>query len=194
MNRYNELEEWIEEYRKVRIEKKSDYLANNLSSMEMLFYEKLDLLVKEQTSLQKSETEREVKYFYLCRLMSSEYTESYESVLGLSTQMLYLDEQKSQVYWFPHMIYENIQMDMKEVEQIVRKKFLRLEVAELFYLKRKLLGDDWNLLQQCFSDLIKGAMDVFMNRSLKLEKELVVLSGNYMDHLQVVWHGDTERR
>lgn len=194
MNRCNELEECIEEYRKVRIEKKSDYLANNLSSMETLFYEKLELLVKEQTSLQESETEREVKYFYLCRLMSSEYTESYESVLGLSTQMLYLDEQKSQVYWFPHLIYKNIQMDMKEVEQIVRKKFLRLEVSELFYLKRKLLGDDWNLLQQCFSDLIKGAMEVFMNRSLKLEKELVVLSGNYMDHLQIVWHGDTERR
>lgn len=194
MNRCNELEEWIEEYRKDRIEKKSDYLANNLSSMESLFYEKLDLLVKEQTSLQESETEREVKYFYLCRLMSSEYTESYESVLGLSTQMLYLDEQKSQVYWFPHMIYKDIQMDMKEVEQIVRRKFLRLEAAELFYLKRKLLGDDWDLLQQCFSDLIKGAMEVFMNRSLKLEKELVVLSGNYMDHLQIVWHGDTERR
>ncbi len=194
MNRCNELEECIEEYRKVRIEKKRDYLANNLSSMETLFYEKLELLVKEQTSLQESETEREVKYFYLCRLMSSEYTESYESVLGLSTQMLYLDEQKSQVYWFPHLIYKNIQMDMKEVEQIVRKKFLRLEASELFYLKRKLLGDDWNLLQKCFSDLIKGAMEVFMNRSLKLEKELVVLSGNYMDHLQIVWHGDTERR
>ncbi|PPK81372.1 hypothetical protein BXY41_104174 [Lacrimispora xylanisolvens] len=194
MNRCNELEECIEEYRKVRIEKKSDYLANNLTSMETLFYEKLELLVKEQTSLQESETEREVKYFYLCRLMSSEYTESYESVLGLSTQMLYLDEQKSQVYWFPHLIYKNIQMDMKEVEQIVRKKFLRLEASELFYLKRKLLGDDWNLLQKCFSDLIKGAMEVFMNRSLKLEKELVVLSGNYMDHLQIVWHGDTERR
>ena len=194
MNRCNELEECIEEYRKVRIEKKSDYLANNLASMETLFYEKLELLVKEQTSLQESETEREVKYFYLCRLMSSEYTESYESVLGLSTQMLYLDQQKSQVYWFPHLIYKNIQMDMKVVEQIVRKKFLRLEVSELFYLKRKLLGDDWNLLQKCFSDLIKGAMEVFMNRSLKLEKELVVLSGNYMDHLQIVWHGDTERR
>ena len=194
MDRCNELEECIEEYRKVRIEKKSDYLANNLTSMETLFYEKLELLVKEQTSLQESETEREVKYFYLCRLMSSEYTESYESVLGLSTQMLYLDEQKSQVYWFPHLIYKNIQMDMKEVEQIVRKKFLRLEASELFYLKRKLLGDDWNLLQKCFSDLIKGAMEVFMNRSLKLEKELVVLSGNYMDHLQIVWHGDTERR
>lgn len=194
MNRCNELEECIEEYRKVRIEKKSDYLANNLTFMETLFYEKLELLVKEQTSLQESETEREVKYFYLCRLMSSEYTESYESVLGLSTQMLYLDQQKSQVYWFPHLIYKNIQMDMKEVEQIVRKKFLRLEASELFYLKRKLLGDDWNLLQKCFSDLIKGAMEVFMNRSLKLEKELVVLSGNYMDHLQIVWHGDTERR
>lgn len=194
MNRCNELEECIEEYRKVRIEKKSDYLANNLTSMETLFYEKLELLVKEQTSLQESETEREVKYFYLCRLMSSEYTENYESVLGLSTQMLYLDEQKSQVYWFPHLIYKNIQMDMKEVEQIVRKKFLRLEASELFYLKRKLLGDDWNLLQKCFSDLIKGAVEVFMNRSLKLEKELVVLSGNYMDHLQIMWHGDTERR
>lgn len=194
MNRCNELEECIEEYRKVRIEKKSDYLANNLTSMETLFYEKLELLVKEQTSLQESETEREVKYFYLCRLMSSEYTESYESVLGLSTQMLYLDEQKSQVYWFPHLIYKNIQMDMKEVEQIVRKKFLRLEASELFYLKRKLLGDDWSLLQKCFSDLIKGAVEIFKNRSLKLEKELVVLSGNYMDHLQIVWHGDTERR
>lgn len=194
MNRCNELEECIEEYRKVRIEKKSDYLANNLSSMETLFYEKLESLVKEQTSLQESETEREVKYFYLCRLMSSEYTESYESVLGLSTQMLYLDEQKSQVYWFPHLIYKNIQMDMREVEQIVRKKFLRLEASELFYLKRKLLGDDWNLLQKCFSDLIKGAVEVLKNRSLKLEKELVVLSGNYMDHLQIVWHGDTERR
>ncbi|WP_349672888.1 hypothetical protein [Lacrimispora sp.] len=194
MNRCNELEEWIEEYRKDRIEKKSEYLANNLSAMELLFYEKLELLIREQTILQESETEREVKYFYLCRLMSSEYTESYEAVLGLSNQMLYLDEQKSQVYWFPHMIYKNIQMDMKEVEQIVRKKFLRLEAAELFYLKRKLLGDDWDLLQKCFSDLIKGAMDVFKNRSLKLEKELVVLSGNYMDHLQTVWHGDTERR
>ena len=194
MSRDKELEEWIEEYRNGRIRDKREYLSKNSSALEPMFYEKLELLVAEQARLQESITGREVKYFYLCRLLSSGYTESYEAILGLSTHMLYLDEQKSQVYWFPQMVYKDIQKDMKEVEQIVRKKFLRLEAAELFYLKQKILDDDWKLLQECFSDFIKGAMDVLMNRSLQLEKELVVLSGDYMDHLQIVWHGDTERR
>ena len=47
--------------------------------------------------------------------MSSDYTESYESILGMSSSTLYLDEKRSQVYWIPECIYETIDKDMVEV-------------------------------------------------------------------------------
>lgn len=101
--------------------------------------------------------------------------------------MLYLDEKKSQVYWCPDSIYKNIDKDLKEVEGIVRKKFTRLQEFEIFYMKQKLLCDDWELLQECFYTMSKQCLSLIMNSQLQLEDELMFLCGNYMDSLKVVW-------
>ncbi|WP_143322416.1 hypothetical protein [Clostridium sp. HBUAS56010] len=194
MDRRQEMEEYLKKYREERLEIKKGYLMNNLSDMEKEFYNKIDLLISSQKERQSEDETVKLKDIFLCRLLSSGYTESYEVILGMSNDMLYLDERKSQVYWYPELVYKDMVQDMNTVEKLIRKKFLRVESSELFYLKQKLLCDDWILLQECFRNLLKQSLHLLMDSSLRLEKEILVLCGDYMDNLKIIGHQDTERR
>lgn len=194
MDRRKEMEEYLKEYRTERLKIKKIYLENNLIKLESAFHEKLNILIAEQLQRQKEDNAVKLKNIFLCRLISSGYTESYETILGMSSVMLYMDEKKSQVYWYPELVYENIVQDMDAVEKLLRIKFLRLEDFELFSLKQKLLYDDWTLLQECFRNLFKQSVSLIMNSPLRLENEVLILSGGYMDSLKIIDHKVTERR
>lgn len=126
------------------------------------------------------------------RLVTSVYTEGYEVILGIANSDLYLDENKSEKFWFPELVYKNIDEDMKEVENRLQKKFLRLETYELFRLKLILLEDDWKLLQEVFLRLVKDLIGVIIESPLQLNGELQILSGNYMDKPEILWSTTTE--
>lgn len=192
MDRKKELEDYISEYRKNRNEKKRAYLTQNTSKLISAFQSKLNILILEQINRQKDDGDK-IKFIFLCRLMSSSYTESYEAILGMSNSMLYLDEKKSQVYWHPEPIHETINKDMEEVEAILRKKFIRLQDFELFYIKQKLLYDDWKLLQKFFYAMSKQSVGFIMDSPLRLENELLFLSGNYMENLKTILHTRGEK-
>jgi hypothetical protein len=194
MDRRKKMEEYLKDYRTERLKIKKIYLENNLIKLESAFHEKLDILIAEQLQRQKEDNAVKLKNIFLCRLISSGYTESYEVILGMSNVMLYMDEKKSQVYWYPELVYENIVQDMDAVEKLLRIKFLRLEDFELFFLKQKLLYDDWTLLQECFRNLFKQAVSLIMDSPLRLENEFLILSGDYMDNLKIIDHKVTERR
>lgn len=193
MDRKKDLEEYIQEYKNERMQIKKSFLEKNISKMQQTFLKSISILIDEQLQRQTAEESVKLKYIFLCKLMSSGYTESYEAVLGMSSDMLYLDEKKSQVYWYPELIYENITQDMDNVEKLLRKKYTRIEEFELFYIKQSLLSDDWKLLQECYKDLIKPAMDLLMESPLRLETPILFLSGNYMDNLKIMGYEDTER-
>ncbi|HCD45544.1 MAG TPA: hypothetical protein DEQ64_17805 [Lachnoclostridium sp.] len=194
MDRRKKMEEYLKDYRTERLKIKKIYLENNLIKLESAFHEKLDILIAEQLQRQKEDNAVKLKNIFLCRLISSGYTESYDVILGMSNVMLYMDEKKSQVYWYPELVYENIVQDMDAVEKLLRIKFLRLEDFELFFLKQKLLYDDWTLLQECFRNLFKQAVSLIMDSPLRLENEFLILSGDYMDNLKIIDHKVTERR
>jgi len=188
------MEEYLKEYRTERLKIKKIYLEKNLIKLESAFHEKLNSLIADQLQRQKEDNAVKLKDIFLCRLISSGYTESYETILGMSSVMLYMDEKKSQVYWYPELVYENIVQDMDAVEKLLRIKFLRLEDFELFFLKQKLLYDDWTLLQECFRNLFKQSVSLIMDSPLRLENEVLILSGDYMDNLKIIDHKETERR
>ncbi|WP_312500801.1 hypothetical protein [Lacrimispora sp.] len=194
MDRRKEMEEYLKEYRTERLKIKKIYLEKNLIKLESAFHEKLNSLIADQLQRQKEDNAVKLKDIFLCRLISSGYTESYETILGMSSVMLYMDEKKSQVYWYPELVYENIVQDMDAVEKLLRIKFLRLEDFELFFLKQKLLYDDWTLLQECFRNLFKQSVSLIMDSPLRLENEVLILSGDYMDNLKIIDHKETERR
>jgi hypothetical protein len=194
MDRRKKMEEYLKDYRTERLKIKKIYLENNLIKLESAFHEKLYILIAEQLQRQKEDNAVKLKNIFLCRLISSGYTESYDVILGMSNVMLYMDEKKSQVYWYPELVYENIVQDMDAVEKLLRIKFLRLEDFELFFLKQKLLYDDWTLLQECFRNLFKQAVSLIMDSPLRLENEFLILSGDYMDNLKIIDHKVTERR
>lgn len=194
MDRRKEMEEYLKDYRTERLKIKKIYLENNLIKLESAFHEKLNILIAEQLQRQKEDNAVKLKNIFLCRLISSSYTESYETILGMSSVMLYMDEKKSQVYWYPELVYENIVQDMDAVEKLLRIKFLRLEDFERFFLKQKLLYDDWTLLQECFRNLFKQSVSLIMNSPLRLDNEVLILSGDYMDNLKIIDHKVTERR
>jgi hypothetical protein len=194
MDRRKEMEEYLKEYRTERLKIKKIYLEKNLIKLESAFHEKLNSLIADQLQRQKEDNAVKLKDIFLCRLISSGYTESYETILGMSSVMLYMDEKKSQVYWYPELVYENIVQDMDAVEKLLRIKFLRLEDFELFFLKQKLLYDDWTLLQECFRNLFKQSVSLIIDSPLRLENEVLILSGDYMDNLKIIDHKETEGR
>ena len=186
MERKKDMEEYLKDYRINRFEDKRVRLNQYESKLSSTFQNKLRVLIIEQENRQKENSEDKIKCLYLCRLMSSDYTESYESILGMSSSTLYLDEKRSQVYWIPECIYETIDKDMVEAEKILRRKFICIQEFELFYIKRKLLDDDWKLLKKVFVTLSKQSMNLIMNSSLKLDDEFLLLCGNYMENLKIM--------
>ena len=49
----------------------------------------------------------------------------------MSSNMLYLDEDRSQVFWYPELFYRYVNTDLADVEKVMRKNFQRLEEYEL---------------------------------------------------------------
>ena len=90
---------------------------------------------------------------------------------------LYLDEYQSQIFWCPRVVYENIEEDMAAAEKIIRRKFVRLEDFELMHIKRKLLSDDWGIVQAIFRILSEQAIDSIRKTSLMLQDEVFFLCG-----------------
>lgn len=184
MERIQGLEQWVREQWTERTRIKRDHLMENYKEMVPGFQEVLICLIEEQ---RKMDTMRKIRYIYLNRLLSSVYTESYVSIVGMAGSELFLDENRSQVDWYPKLVYENIDKDMRKVEDHLRKKFIRLKEYELFQLKRILLEDDWKILQEVFLLLIKDPIDLLTDSPLQLESGSQILSGNYMDRPEVIW-------
>ena len=79
---------------------------------------------------------------------------------------------------------ENIEEDMAAAEKIIRRKFVRLEDFELMHIKRKLLSDDWGIVQAIFRILSEQAIDSIRKTSLMLQDEVFFLRGDYMDEIK----------
>lgn len=183
MNRNSDLEKYIEEYRAERIELKKNNFNELNMKLKPVFCDKLNFLIEDQR-LEKREGPK-VEVFYLCRLLSSDHTESYRSVLGISNARLFLDRNRSQTYWYPEHIYKGIENDMTEVEKRLRKKFVRIQEYELLYLKYRLLMDDWEVLKDCFGELAREHIHILGDSCVDTEPEIKVMCGDYMEQLQL---------
>lgn len=185
MERLEQMEEYVREFwdehirlKEIEIQKKDSHLEHELKL-------KTDNLVKEQVVLQQGNDQRIIKYLFLCKLHSSSYTGSYEVMLGMSNDQLFLDENRSYLYWYPSHVYDSLDKGMAEVEKRIKKKFIRVEAFELFYLKERLLSDYWNMLEDSFVRVSERIRDYIMDSSLLLDQYFLPLCGNYMDQLRI---------
>jgi hypothetical protein len=185
MDRRKELEDYLEEYRKKRGEEKRERLKEQENQMFFAIEGGLKLLIEKHGRKQREEGENRVNYVFLCRLLSSSYTDSGEIVLGMSDSFLYLDERKSLVCWSLPVLYEGIEEDMAQVRKLLQKRFIRLEEFELFYIKKKLLDDNWEQFQDSASFLAGQAAGVLAHSGILLEDEVIFLYGNYMDDMKI---------
>ena len=80
-----------------------------------------------QLELQKEGRQEKIRTICFFQLLTSGYTGSNEMAIGMSNSKLYMDKNISYVYWKPELIYKSIEMDIKDAEQLLRKKFIRLE-------------------------------------------------------------------
>ena len=183
MDRITELETYIQEYREKRLKERTEYTAGNYKRMIPAFDSKLDVLIEAQEVRQEVGGQDKIKYLTFFRLISSNYTESYEMAVGMSTSMLYMDKGTTYVFWTPEIVYDSIRKDMAELEKMLRKEFLRLEKYELFCLKRLLLYDNWQVFQTVIKPIVQEIAGKFTASSLMLEDKLQVLCGDYMDQV-----------
>ena len=158
-------------------------MTENILEIIPSFQEKMKCLINDQMKKQRN---AKIKYIFLCQVLSSGYTGSNEAILGMSSNMLYLDEDRSQIFWYPELFYRYVNRDLNDVEKIMRKNFRRLEEYELLYIKRHLLNDLWELIPEFFCTMVKQSGSFFTNSSLCLEDEVFFLCGKYMDSLKVV--------
>lgn len=183
--RIQEMGQSIREYRAERAERKRRYLKGCYEEIRAEFRGQLEFLAEEERRKTGKDSRGVIESVYLYRLMTSSCTESYESLLGMADASLYLDAEKTEIYWFPAMIYRNIEKDMEEVGAFLRKRFIRVEEYELLRLKRELLKDDWKLLQEMFPLLVEESADILSGSGLPLASSLQIISGDYMDKPEI---------
>lgn len=186
MKRISEMENSVKKNWCLRTNVKRKFLNEHYMELKPDFDAKLYNLFEQQKNRSKHIKGRKIQSIYLNRLLSSVYTESYEAVLGAANSDLYLDENKSEIYWYPDLVYKNIDKDIKNVEAFLRKEYIHLEEFEIFQLKKILLNDDWKLLQEIFLYLLKNSVELIANYSIILEKEIQIFSGDYMDRPEVL--------
>lgn len=187
MERIKELEDSIKEHWTERTRSKKEFLEQHYEDMKPGFTKKLNELIEGKKNQKSDGTQKKIQSFYLHRMLSSVYTESYEAVLGMSNADLYLDEDRCETYWYPNVVYRNIDEDMRTVETLLRKKFIRLEEFELFQLKKILLNEDWKLLQEFFLLLMKESIPMIVGSPLVLDSEVKIFAGNHMDKPELLW-------
>ncbi len=182
-----ELEGYMNDYRSKRIEQKRRVLNTDRTELNRLFCEALDNLIGQQADRQRDGELKKIRYAYLCRLASSRYTESYKVLLGISDSMLYLDDRKTEVLWYPAPIYQNIKRDMDQVRDLLEERKEKAENNEFLVWKQKLLEDDWELLKEQFPELIQENFYRILKNSLLIEEHFSALCGDYMERLPIVW-------
>ena len=186
MKRISEMENSVKKNWCLRTNVKRKFLNEHYMELKPDFDAKLYNLFEQQKNRSKHIKGRKIQSIYLNQLLSSVYTESYEAVLGAANSDLYLDENKSEIYWYPDLVYKNIDKDIKDVEVSLRKEYIHLEEFEIFQLKKILLNDDWKLLQEIFLYLLKNSVELIANYSIILEEEIQIFSGDYMDRPEVL--------
>ena len=186
MNRYIELESYIQEYCFDRMNVRWEYIDNNYRMLFPAFMENLDILIKRWCGEQKDQNQDKVKYLIFQRLRTSGYTGTYEISMGFSNAMLYLDEHMSYVYWKPDLIFEGIDSDMVDVKKKLEQKYIRIEEYELLYLKQRLLLDDWKIFFKVLDRLSDKVAEKIQGRYEIFEEEIGILAGDYMDRLDMI--------
>lgn len=186
MDRCKELEEYLEEYRICRRNLKKSILEEKYALLIPSLFTVLDGLIQEQIAMQESGEQGRIKYLVFQYLLTSGYTGSCEMAVSLSNSALYLDENMICTYWKPELIYENTDKDMEEVRRRLNRKFIRIEEYELLHIKQKLLLDDWELFVDTLGKMSGEILGEIMESTLLLEDEIQILSGAYMDKLEVV--------
>ena len=187
MMRCAEMKKYIKSYCRVRKIEKRKFLNNHYDDTLEQLMEIMDALVQDVEKKQALNGHEKVKYLVFHRLLSSGYTGSHEISMAMSSDALYLDEKMSCVYWKPEIFYCGLENDMKQVRQILSKKYLRIEEYELLRIEQCLLSYDWELLCEFLSWEAARLIERMKASSLELEDEIQVLCGCYMDRLNVVY-------
>lgn len=135
---------------------------------------------------------KEIAYLGICYLHSSLLTGSYELLLSLYDESLYLDSDPIEVYWKPSTIFAYFERDLEEIIPRLRNKYIRLQQYELSMIKKlyaeyyyaviqKLCKDMcWEILSsEYFSKIhIGGKFKVFFGRYRGEGRTLYCLEGD----------------
>lgn len=187
-----EIEGYVKDYQTNRIEQKKRMLKTDRTRLNHLICEALDALINQQEDKQTYDGQKEIRYLYLCRLSStgSRYTQSYKVLLGMSNSMLYLDDGRTDVFWYPEPIYQGMKKDIEELQALLKEKGIQPEEKTLLEWKQKLLDDNWGLLLEQFMELIQENFHRITDSSLMVADRISVLCGNYMERLPAIWEAE----
>jgi len=185
MQRCKELENYIEEYRTNRLNRKRDSLNNRQDVLLPSLTETLDTLIQEQCMMQREGKQEKVKYILFHPLLTSVYTGSLEIAAGMGNFMLYLDKRMSYTYWKPESIYQGMDKDMEEVRRLLGQKFIRIEDYEMLFLKRRLYMDDWMLFREALKHAVGNIEAKMQGSELQMEERMQILCGGYMEKLDI---------
>lgn len=113
MERYIEMKKYIEYYRCERINEKRECVNSSDNALLISLLQIANTLIQNLEEKQAANEQGKIKYLIFHRILSSEYTGSYEISVEMSNAMLYLDEHASCTYWKPEVIYRNLEEDMR---------------------------------------------------------------------------------
>lgn len=190
-DRIKDMEKVIKEYRTKRLETMQKHTTKYISDLDATFCKALNAVIEKQLQRQLEDGETKIRHLYFCRLHTSDYTGSYGAKIGMSDSRMYLDEKLSLADWYPTPLYASLDKDMEAVTKLLQRTFIRLQESELYAMKQRLADDSWIVAELCFHTLVQNNFSFIVDSKLRLENEILILCGDYMDKLKII---DTKSR
>lgn len=141
---------------------------------------KLMLTVKEQQNCGVKGT---IQYAVISYLYSSIITKSYDFQISFYDDLLYLDPIESCIYWCPNFIFRYIDEDICFLKKALQATFIRIRDYEIDDIRRRYVEEYLTLAASLFQNNIVEILKACNIDELKLDDEVQILFGGYIDNL-----------
>lgn len=124
---------------------------------------------------------KKIGYIAISLLESSLITKTYDLQIAFYSKDLYADRKPVYKYWAPVFIYEYLDSDIEEIQEVLKRQIIRLKSYEVYELKRQYAANLYFLIGFLMKGLVPHIADLQSFQEVDKEKSVKILFGKYME-------------
>lgn len=135
--------------------------------------------------------QKKLGYISISVLESSLITKKYELQIAFCDKNLYADNLPIDEYWAPAFLYQNLESDIKEMEDLLRKRIIRLRPYEVYELSLKYATNFYVCNGFIIRNMAPEIARLPIFHEISKESQVKILFGKYMEKkMELVALGD----